>query len=49
MERSESVESENSMMVPEGGAPSGAGTGLAIAFQPIAEIAGGRIHAYEAQ
>lgn len=43
------MESENSMMVPEGGAPSGAGTGLAIAFQPIAEIAGGRIHAYEAQ
>lgn len=49
MERSESVESENSMMVPESGASPGAGTGLAIAFQPIAEIAGGRIHAYEAQ
>ena len=43
------MESENSMMVPESGASPGAGTGLAIAFQPIAEIAGGRIPAYEAQ
>lgn len=50
MERSESVETENSMMGPEAGAASaGASAGLAIAFQPIAEIAGSRIHAYEAQ
>jgi len=43
------VESENSMMGPEATASAGASAGLAIAFQPIAEIAGSRIHAYEAQ
>lgn len=42
------MEKDNSMVAPETGA-SAASTGLAIAFQPIAEIAGGRIHAYEAQ
>lgn len=43
------MESESSVMVPETVASPGAGSGLAIAFQPIAQIAGSRIHAYEAQ
>ncbi len=48
-ERGESVESDNSMMGTETVSSNNASTGLAIAFQPIAQIAGGRIHAYEAQ
>lgn len=43
------MESENSMMPPDAALSPGSGAGLAIAFQPIAEVAGGRIHAYEAQ
>lgn len=43
------MESENSMMASETVATSSVSTGLAIAFQPIAQISGGRIHAYEAQ
>jgi EAL domain-containing protein (putative c-di-GMP-specific phosphodiesterase class I) len=37
------------MTVPETAATPASGAGLGIAFQPIAQIAGGRIHAYEAQ
>ncbi|MEP9358305.1 EAL domain-containing protein [Sphingomonas sp. KR3-1] len=36
------------MTVPETAATPASGAGLGIAFQPIAQIAGGRIHAYEA-
>lgn len=43
------MDSENRMTVPETAATPASGAGLAIAFQPIAQIAGGRIHAYEAQ
>jgi len=43
------VDADNSMIGQETAASAVASTGLAIAFQPIAQIAGGRIHAYEAQ
>lgn len=43
------MEAGNATMGTGTVASSAAGSGLAIAFQPIAQIAGGRIHAYEAQ